>query len=91
MIRTIVVLCLALGILWILFLAADLWLRRDTKRRLVQRYAEEAQRGEHRDEDRESFVNRGLAEYGRSTERRLLAGLLTVPLIVIGALMLYAE
>ncbi|MEO0820593.1 MAG: hypothetical protein AAF074_09235 [Pseudomonadota bacterium] len=74
-------------VLYGLYLAADIWLRRDTARRLSQRH----DAGEGGGLNREDFIDKGLAEYERSTEKKLLLGIFVIPFAVIGLLALLAK
>ncbi|MEM8761631.1 MAG: hypothetical protein AAGE83_15115 [Pseudomonadota bacterium] len=69
------------------YLALDWYLRLDTVRRYEARYAA----GEGGGLSREDFIDQGLARYRRSPEKKILAGLFAIPVIVILLLSLVAK
>ncbi|MEL6337549.1 MAG: hypothetical protein AAFS07_04425 [Pseudomonadota bacterium] len=76
-----------LGVLYALYVIADRWLRIDTQRKLEERHAS----GEAGGVNREDYVQKGLAEYERSTEKKLLLGLFAVPIVVVIILAMLAK
>lgn len=87
LIRTVFVLVLVLAVVYAVYLVADRYMRWDERRRLEERHA----RGDAGNINREDFVQKGLAEYERSTEKKLLMGLFAIPFVVIGLLALLAK
>jgi hypothetical protein len=74
-------------ILLAVYLLLDRYLRWDTRRRMEARH----RAGEGDALSREDFVERGLAEYERSNEKRLLLGIFILPFAVIGLLALFVN
>lgn len=87
MVRAFIVLIAAMAVVYAVYVAADRYLRWDERRRLEERHA----RGEAGNVNREDYVQKGLAEYERSTEKKLLIGLFALPFVVIGLLALLAK
>ncbi|MEM9781571.1 MAG: hypothetical protein AAF899_03750 [Pseudomonadota bacterium] len=87
MLRIVLAVALLLCIVYAVYVAADRYLRLDERRRLERRHAD----GEGGGLTREDFVQKGMAEFERSTEKKLLFGLFAVPLVVIGLLALLAK
>jgi hypothetical protein len=87
MVRVFVVLFAVMAMTYAVYVAADRYLRWDERRRLEERHA----RGEAGNVNREDYVQKGLAEYERSTEKKLLMGLFALPFVIIGFLALLAK
>ena len=67
-----------MGVLSVIYMALGWYLRWDRARRLTARHAS----GEGSALSREDFVAKGLAEYDRSWERKLLPGIFILPIII---------
>ncbi|MGF1550950.1 MAG: hypothetical protein ACFBWO_00420 [Paracoccaceae bacterium] len=87
MFRAVIVLVAVMAVVYAVYVASDRYLRWDERRRLEERHA----RGEAGNVNREDYVQKGLAEYERSTEKRLLIGLFALPFVVIALLGLLAK
>ncbi|MEO1468864.1 MAG: hypothetical protein AAFV86_07410 [Pseudomonadota bacterium] len=87
MLRAVFAVIVILGVLYVLYVAADRFLKVEERRRLESRHAE----GEGGGLNREDFVQKGMADYERSTQRRLLMGLFALPIVVIGFLAMLAK
>lgn len=87
LIRTMVAAIVILGALYALYIIADRYLRADTRRKLEDRHAS----GEAGNVNREDYVQKGLAEYERSFEKKLLIGLFAVPVAVIALFAMLAK
>lgn len=87
MIRVVLVLVAVMAVVYAVYIACDRYLRWDERRRLEERHA----RGEAGNVNREDYVQKGLADYERSTEKKLLIGLFAVPFVVIALLALLAK
>lgn len=70
------------GLLLGLYAALDWYMRWARRRSLEEEYTEEA----GQPLTMEDYVDRGLAQYERSIEKRLLIGVIFLPLIVIALL-----
>jgi len=70
--------------LYAVYYATDQYLRWDTRRRLEERHAA----GEASALTREDFVQKGLAEYERSAEKKALLAIFIVPPAIIAILAL---
>lgn len=80
MIVRVLVAMIAVGaLLYALYLIADRYLRNDTRRRLEEEHA----RGDAGNINREDYVQKGLAEYERGVEKKLVIGLFSIPVIAI--------
>lgn len=86
-IRTFIAAVVILGILYALYVIADRYLRMDERRRLEEKHAS----GEAGNVNREDYVQKGMAEYERSFEKKLLIGLFAVPVIVVAILGMLAK
>lgn len=75
------------GILSVVYIALSRYQRWEESRKLQAEY--DADPG--RDEDRETYVARGMRDYDRSLKRNLLIGVYGIPLAAIIILFLIAE
>ncbi|MEM1383443.1 MAG: hypothetical protein AAF713_14280 [Pseudomonadota bacterium] len=87
MVRVVIAVIVTAGILLAIFVVLDLYLRWSRRRELESQHAQ----GDGASLTREDYVAKGMAEYRRSPERRLLWGVFLVPLIVVGILALLAK
>ena len=71
-------LAILLAVLTAIYIALGWYMRWDRARRLESRHAS----GEGGALSREDFVAKGLAEYDRSWERKLLLGIFIVPILI---------
>ncbi|MCL5776970.1 hypothetical protein M1105_08240 [Limibaculum sp. FT325] len=82
MLRIVIASVVLFGLLVGLYAALDWYMRWARRRALEEEYAES--RGQPLTQ--EDYVDRGLAQYERSLEKRLLVGVIFLPLIVIALL-----
>ncbi|MEM6973299.1 MAG: hypothetical protein AAF577_10890 [Pseudomonadota bacterium] len=87
MLRIFLAIVLMLCVVFAVYLAADRYMRFDQRRRLEQRHAD----GDGGGLNREDFVQKGMAEYERSTEKKLLIGVFAIPILVVAFLALLAK
>ncbi|MBK0401292.1 hypothetical protein H0I76_19005 [Limibaculum sp. M0105] len=82
MLRIVLASVVLFGLLLGLYVALDWYMRWARRRSLEEEYTEDPSQPL----TMEDFVDRGLAKYERSIEKRLLIGVVFLPLIVIAAL-----
>lgn len=87
MLRIVLASVVLFALLFALYVALDKYMRWTRRKVLEEEYAESATHAL----TREDYVDRGLAAYERSTEKKLLAGVFVLPLIVIGILAFFAD
>lgn len=87
MLRVLVVIVALMGVLTAIYVALGIYVRWERTRELEAEYAA----GKGRSLTREDYVQRGLAEYDRSTRKRLLVGVFAAPVLVFIALVLIAN
>lgn len=76
-----------IAVLIAIYLGLDWYMRRDRTRRLEKEYAN----GQDTSLTREDYITRGLAEYDRSWERKLLLGVFILPFLAALGLTLVAN
>ncbi|MEM6945495.1 MAG: hypothetical protein AAF565_17260 [Pseudomonadota bacterium] len=86
-IRAVIVATALFAVIGVVYMALDWFMRRDTVRRLERAY----EAGEGGGANREDYIEKGLATYERSTEKKVLKGLFAIPVIVILLLSLIAK
>lgn len=87
MIRVLMASVILFAILAAVYLALDVYMRWAKRRQLESEHAQ----GAGSALTREDYIDRGMAEYRRSWERRLLVGVFLVPLLVIALLAFLAD
>ena len=85
MVRYVVTAIVVFGILLVIYLAADRYMRWDLRRRLEDEHADQPQAPLTRDD----FVQKGLADYERSPEKKVLLLIFVIPFAVIALLALF--
>lgn len=87
MIRVVLATAVLFAILSAIYIGLDRYMRWARRRELESDYAE----GGETALTREDYVDRGMAEYRRSWEKRLLIGIFVIPLLVIVLLAFLAD
>ena len=87
MIRIVLASLAVFAILLGIYIALDSFMRWNRKRELEAEYRSRAGQPLTRDD----YIGRGLAEYERSTEKKLLLGVFLLPLLVIGLLAFFLK
>lgn len=67
-----------IGVLFAIYAAVDWYMRRDRLRMLDEEYAN----GEGGPLTREDYVTKGLLQYDRSWQRKLLYGIFLIPMLI---------
>lgn len=87
MLRIVLASVVLFGLLLGLYAALDWYMRWARRRSLEEEYSETP----GQPLTQEDFVDRGLAQYERSTEKRLLLGVIFLPLLVIALLAFFIK
>lgn len=87
MLRIVLASVVLFGLLLGLYAVLDWYMRWTRRRALEDEYAESP----GQPLTQEDFVDRGLAQYERSTEKRLLIGVIFLPLLVIALLAFFIK
>lgn len=85
MVRYVLLAIAIFGVLLVIYLATDRYMRWDLRRRLEDEHADQKDVPLTRDD----YVQKGLAEYERSPEKKVLLAIFIIPFVVIALLALF--